>query len=378
MSNVFVIGNSNTIWFKEYIKNIQCTMGNKVFISAYDEIQSDYKKEYYDLGIESVELYCKNRKFNKLLKLFKLTTFCIKNRKKIDFVDIQSPPHSYQAIAMSLIFKLMRAKVIVSFWGSDILRINKKDAKVLKYLLSNADKINLATLEMEEKFKSFYGDMFNDRFCAAKFGSLAFDYINYYKGNMSKKECKKWIGADSERITVAIGHNGNREQQHIKVLNKLSELPQNTKDKIVLVLHVGYGLDNEYTVELKRSLENLSIRHIVINDILSLDDIAKLRIGTDIIVHAQTTDALSGSIREAIYAESILINPTWIHYSEFDEYGVEYIKYNSFNDLCEHITAAINKNVSVNTKKNSEIMHHQYSWDAVYRDWTEIFNGTIN
>ena len=116
------------------------------------------------------------------------------------------------------------------------------------------------------------------------------------------------------------------------------------------------------------------MKYILLKEMMPLEDVAKLRSATDIMIHGQTTDALSGSIREAVFAGAVLINPEWIKYREFERLGIEYIEYSSFDELSDVLEKIINKEIVINTEKNAELMFSEYSRDSVYEDWMRIFN----
>lgn len=372
MYRVLVIGNANSIWLKEYVKKIHIAKGAEVYLTAYNPINERFLKEYNKLGVNIVPLYSQNKLVDKISKAFNIFCFIRKNGKFLNCVDIQSPPHNNQAIFLSHILKGVKAKKSITFWGSDLMRINVSEARILSKILVLADKINISTEEMVSVFKSHYGNTFDSKLVSAKFGSLAFDAIDKIRDSLTKQECKAQFGLNSEKITVAVGHNGNKEQQHIKVLKELAYLDFDIKNKIELVFHVGYGLKDNYADEIAEEAKKTGISYVIIKDMLDLDDIAKLRNATDIIIHAQTTDALSGSIRECIYAGTVLINPTWINYEEFDNIGIQYFKYSEFSEINSMVSKLISGDICVDIHNNIKLMKI-FSWESVSRDWESIF-----
>lgn len=117
------------------------------------------------------------------------------------------------------------------------------------------------------------------------------------------------------------------------------------------------------------------IDYVIVDQMLPLESIGKLRVATDIFVHAQTTDALSGTIRECIFSEAILINPIWIRYQEYEKLGVDYIEYEQFDLLPEIIDDYLDGKYHIDTKRNAKLVSSVYSWDAVREDWLKVING---
>ena len=99
-----------------------------------------------------------------------------------------------------------------------------------------------------------------------------------------------------------------------------------------------------------------------------------LRLATDIFVHAQESDAFSASIQECVYGGSILINPSWIMYKEFDNVGIDYLTYNSYEQIGEYINNIIDKKVDINNSDKVHLLYDKYSWQAVKEDWLKLYS----
>ena len=190
-------------------------------------------------------------------------------------------------------------------------------------------------------------------------------------------KCKKHFGLAADKMSIAIGYNGHRRHQHLKVIDEFSKLSISQKNKLQLIIHfVGYD-DLAYEELLKNALKNCGIEYVFIARSLDFSEIAVLRLATDIFIHAQTTDGLSGSIRECLYAGTIVVNPVWIEYGELKKIGVEYIEYQEFSELNDIIENCIQEKISINLEKNRELIYDHYSWEALEGDWISVFNSMI-
>ncbi|MDO5014967.1 MAG: hypothetical protein Q4E28_03330 [Clostridia bacterium] len=372
MKKVLLIANANSVWTKEYVKNIHYKFNNKVYITDYYGLNDDEKQFYKNLNVEIIDLFTDIKLFKFIKYFVEFKKFAKEHRDEIDIVDIQSPPHSIQTYLIHKTIKKLNAKSIITFWGSDILRINSRDAKSMQKLIKQATWINIGTDHMFEVFKKYYDDSYNDKCTFVEFGSPALSYIKDCP--LTKTECKKIFGLNSEKITVAVGYNGGKAQQHLLAIQALSELKDDLKNKIQLMLHVGYNTNSEYNKEIEAALQKSNFDYVMLKEMLNLEEIAKLRLATDIFVHAQTTDGLSGSIREAVYSGAILLNPEWLKYDKFDNDGVEYIKYADFQQLPSKITDVLEGNISIDKCKNKEILDNEYSWKSVEHKWKRMFD----
>lgn len=370
-----IVGNASTIWIREYIRNIHLPLGNEVTVVTLDDVPADVAAEYRERGVRVVEIKGSGR-VGKLIKMAGLMRFFknSRNMKNVDCIEIHYPPHSAQSGVLAKLIGGLEAKKIITFWGSDILRINESDAANLEKLVEVCDTLNIGTAEMRRKFREFYGNRYDDRFADAKFGSLAYTCIGDLKGPDAKTECKRRLGLDENRTVVAVGYNAKKGQQHLQALEALGRLEPEYKSRIQLMIHLDNIADKEYVDAVEAAAESTGIGTVFIKGMLSLEEISVLRLATDIFLHSQLSDALSGSIRECIYAESVLINPDWIKYQEYDDIGVEYIKYSSFGDITDCIVKVLTGEISIDTNKNAELVYSMYSWEAVRKNWEELFN----
>lgn len=373
---IFIIGSAETIWMKEYIKNIHLEKNREVFLTAYEPLSKDYEDEYAKLGVSILQLGKSNTRGAKIIKLIKLIAFAMKHKfyKKFDVLDIQGPPHSSQAFVLACIARFLNVKTVTSFWGSDILCLDANDAWKLKRIIDISDVINISTPEMLKKFSQHFEGKYRGKILGAKFGSLAFSSIDSIKAIYNKDQCKEFFDIDNQKITIAVGYNGRREQQHIPALMSLKKICNEIKKDLFLIIHMGYNLEDDYYADVKKEADACGIDYKIITTSFDLDNVALLRMATDIFLHAQTSDALSGSIRECIYAEAILLNPCWIQYSEYDNKGVEYITYSSFEEIASIIENIVKNDIRIDTKRNAEIVGNSFSWNAVRKDWELIFN----
>lgn len=376
MYKIFIIGNSNSIWTREYVRNIHDNNANEIFITAYDPLTNDAEQDYNGMGVKVVNLYSHNKYLNKISKAIKLAKFLIFDCKKLkmDYIDLQSPPHNFQATIIYHLLKKTKSNVIIEFWGSDIMRVGSSGASRMYPLMKIAKYINVSTEEIANKFESHYGKEFSHKYVSAKFGSLAFSEIKKNVESNDSKGYKSEFGLSEDKITIAIGHNGNVEQQHVAVLDELKKINEDLKTKIQLLIHLGYGASKEYVADVAKCAEECGISTVILEQLYDLKTIAKLRLSTDIMIHAQTTDALSGSIRECLYAGAILLNPSWISYDEFDQLGISYVKYSEFNEITPLLEDVLLDNKKIDISGNKKALEDAFSWDAVRKDWKRIFN----
>lgn len=377
----FIIGNASSVWMKEYIKEIHIRNNIEVYLTVFDKSKLNFEDDYINMGVNLVVLGNNSSKFEKIKKTLRLLWFAFKHRRKNRFsiIEIQSPPHNFQAKVIADVIRIMKSKAFVMFWGSDILSISQGDALKLEWIISKANQINRLSEQAYERFNAFFGNKYDYLLTATplRFGTLALPYIKKLKENKSVEQCKNALGiSDDDAVTIAIGYNGKSRQQHQCVLKELNVLNDEIKHKLFLILHI-VGCDSAYKTELINAAKQTNIPHMIIDRSLDFEEISVLRIATDIFIHAQTTDGLSGSIRECLYADTLVINPTWIRYDELKKIGIEYIEYNHFNEIPLIIEKYIGGAIEVDLDKNSRLIYQDHSWENVYTKWIDNFNRLV-
>jgi hypothetical protein len=207
------------------------------------------------------------------------------------------------------------------------------------------------------------------------FGTSGFEYIDKHRAT-PKAEHKAAFGIDPERISVCIGYNAIPEQQHERVIEKLAELPQEEKGKIFLVLPMAYGWGGaKYVERVRQKLSNSQIDFCILTEFFDLEKIATLRLATDIFINAQTTDAFCASIRECLYADTVVLNALWLHYREIDEWGLRVEEFSSFEERPKKLSECMKKSRE-EYAQNREILAEKSSWNNCLEIIKNIISNT--
>lgn len=366
-----LVGGASSIWMVEYIKNI-CDWKNKqISVIAFAPMDDELKNEYSKMNVDIINLDIGNTLIKQICKAIYLVFFAIKHRIKDDIkrIEVHMPSASIQMYFIRKMMQIVNCKSRAVFWGTDILGINREQAQKMEALMRTCDDIVLGTADMRKKFAYYYGEKYNAKIVNAKFGSIAFDSIKNALSQYSETDCKKKLGIENDKIVIAVGYSGMRRQQHLNVINALNSLSKDNKAKIVLLIHMGNQYDHVYLEEIKKALEKSGLESCILCKKYSVEDIAILRIATDIFLHAQTSDASSSTIRECIYAKAILINPVWINYEEYDKLGIKYLEYEDFDELPELVEKVLTDKINIDKEKNAKLMYNNFSWEAVKNQW---------
>lgn len=371
---IVLIGDADSIWIRDYVAHVIESETNSIFIVTNKNVNN---KEYYKEKKITVYVYQSGEK--KLLKrLYQKIVFSIDIVKKVGDIDVVHVQGlDYDLLLKSWKIWLLGKKKILTFWGSDILRASKRKLWSYYMFLLQAEHITVMTKDMQKKLKETFSENICKKVRVLDFGNPIYESINQVSVRLSVSECKAYWNIKDDKIAVAVGYNKIQEQQHVKLIEGLANISKEQLEKIVVVLHWGYGKHSgEYLQKIIRTLEKYSIEYVCIDRYLNSYETAILRLSVDIFLYGQTTDAFSGSVLEYVYAGAQLIKPNWLDYSILQKMGILYYEYEDFGEIATFVGDIFEKlednraDVIENGRKR---LWQLNSWEAVTTDWKKLY-----
>jgi hypothetical protein len=290
-----------------------------------------------------------------------------------DVVDIHFFSDAYDRLIGEL--KSRGKKIKITIWGSDFYKARPARREKQRALLVLADIIQTETLQVAEDFKRVFPEVAG-RVRIAHFG-IQFDVIDQLLAADSQEGYKNLAGVAPGRTVLTCGTNGSEGHQHLKILESVEQLDQGIRERLFLILPMNYGGNQSYTERVRARAETTGIPFMILTTFLSLREMCKYRIASDITVTIQATDSLSSAIQEHIYTGEILVTGDWLPYGVLDEYGVFYLKA-SLDSLGGVLADAIQNYSSYSEKcrSNREKISAFSAWDHVIGDWMDIYQET--
>ena len=369
---VFVIGNSNSFWFKYYLETI--------VLPRYDDVsifvESEKEQQFLDFYKQNnVHVFSVNH-YNKLiLKLPKIRSIYMRRRKiksisgKFDLVIVLSCRIYDMMIALAI--KKKNGKVVSIFTGSDILKNNHRSDVKLNKLLTKCDSTICASAENPAN-KVRQLPYVKQKGCTViPFGLVTLSMIDKYRDNNLDAFKKEFLIPVGKTI-VCVGYNARSEQQHIKVIESLKNLPDEFKKQIAIILPLTYLREETYLNVLKTFLASTEFNSVTLDKFMNQEDMAKLWLSCDVFINSQTCDAMSASVIEALHAGVEVVSGSWLKYPELEKIGVHIDQFDNFADLPNLIEQAIKKHKN----KDSKIAKQGYntSLDDYRKSWNEIYD----
>lgn len=378
---ILIIGDAGSIFVKQFIEYVLVNKENEiVLLQEYSQLPSNYLEFYKNNNITLEPLV---RKENKMLMKIPVIRSILGNKKwakviakkykEFDLIHIHGLNRNRGNIGKYL--RNNTKKLAISVWGDEIFRKSEKILNKYRAYYSLADVITVSTKAMYEAFVKSYGNEYNERISMNKFAIGEFDIIDQVRESSQREEiCKEFGIKDAEKMVVLVGHNGRSSQRHHELTRALKKLPKEYLSNITLLYTMTYGVrDEEYLQTLEKEAQELGCDYVILREFLDEIKIAKLRIISNILLHAQLTDAFSASIQESLYAGSIVMNGNWLKYTDLPNSEDRLVEYEDFDDLTLKLQDVLDNMSSYKEKfkDNQEVLRSISSKDVTTKAWKQ-------
>lgn len=261
--------------------------------------------------------------------------------------------------------------------GSDFLRIKERtDIDEFVQTINSCKNIIAGTPVLLKKMQAS-GLVSQPELHLCYIGHAPLDEMEKIK-DISTSEARKYFNIKEDRIVITIGYNASPNQQHSKIIEALSvtRLPEKT----VLLVPMGYGGDKNYIKKISRQCEATGIEFRVLEKYYPENEIAIFRYVSDIFIHAQESDNLSGSVQEHLYAGNAVITGSWHPYSVLKERGIKFFEFGRFDELPELLEEII-ENLDFYLKDfkahNHPLKFEKSFWRNNISDWHTVIKSSF-
>lgn len=310
--------------------------------------------------------------FGKIVFWIKFNLFLINKFKhlKNSIVNVQYVDFSFFLVLPFLCITFER--IILSFWGSDLLRQKDIKLKMMKLLFRKANLITFETDEMKNIFLKKVGRKYEQKLRIVKFGISELKLID----GVDKKEIEKFqskFKIEKDKKYITIGYNRFRKQRHLEVIESL--ISSNVEsNEIFIIIPWTYGQSEpEYKEEIINRI-NGKYHYVFLNDRLSDMEIACLRVITNVLIQVQPTDSLSSTMLETLYAGNDVLTGSWLPYDGLFDMGVYMHTVDSVDDVGKTLKEILFIPQMSNTReKNIKLINDMCSWETNISSWCNLY-----
>ena len=242
--------------------------------------------------------------------------------KKDQIVDIHWSGHYYGKYIK--IIKSHSLKTFATLFGSDLFRTKPENRPEQRKIFETADYVVMG-VNMDDVFLEYFPGL-ESKILHTQYGSYRLELIDQLQKKLTQEEIKSELNISKSKTIVTLGYNAKPEQQHTLFLNMLKQLPKDIKNRLALIVPLTYGRENtEYLQNLKKSIMNTGVEHVLLENRLTDLDLVKTKLASDITINLQTTDALASSVKEAFASLDVVLVGDWLPYKIYKDIGIYFL-----------------------------------------------------
>lgn len=335
------------------------------------------RTHFYDVA--SVD-WIKNRSLRVLVTKYKQIYFFSKysKDKRFDIINIH-----FANRYLSFVYKYLRSmsnNIVMSPWGSDIMRRPKKNLEQLSYLYQKADYITIPA-------ESNIGEVITHKLKVSPhkmigYGIWGSDVVDFAIKNgelISQDDAKKRFGLFG-RYVITCGYNKQESQRHKIIIQAIDKVRKQLPDNLSLLFPMTYGENTalaKYTKEVQEECEKRNLPALFVTEFLSVEDLYKMRIATDIFIHVQTTDAGARSVYEYILCNKKIVNGSWLGYKNLESFKpLFYFPVDKMENLGEVIVKAY-KSEKIDIPQEVMDIVKSRSWESKISQMNDFFMSIV-
>jgi glycosyltransferase involved in cell wall biosynthesis len=385
---ILIIGNSSHKTIQDYVKALRRNMPIQTLdIFNLNPVETTEPTEFYDKIFNAYHVgFFDNIKY---LGYFRRHYFIFKEIRK-NFLKIND---TYDIIHIHFISVLVKKiidllpmkgkNIIASIWGSDLLRCKVKDMPTMRAIYDVADIITISNNEkVIQVFEENYNQYNKNKFYFPKYGSTVFSEIQSIMLNLNKKDAKRHLGLNSEKIAITIGYNATVEQRQVEIINVLLNNKEiiKYKGKIQFVFPMTYGSNKNNIIDIKLIMNKSHFEYKIFEKFLNDFEVANLRYASDIFIHLATTDVFCSSLREYMVAKNLVITGDWFPYTSLIEDGFYFDTIKNISEIGDRLLFWLSnfEEVPNYIKSNDERLIKTGDWDVHIKEWINIYKKTLN
>lgn len=244
--------------------------------------------------------------------------------------------HYLKESNLNLVTKVAPQRLLLSFWGSDLMQdeapqLSQKKKKLLEACagisIHGADLAFVACVKYGWKLKPKFS------FALFPLNQAIFEGLDRYSQDDGKQFLNSFGGFDPSKRLIAMGYNAHPRFQHKAIIEHISTLDDGLMAQLHFVFTFAYGSAEEEQKEIITCLEKHQCTYTLIDRYLEDEEVALLRKACDVFMFLTDSDAFSGTMIEYLYAGAHVITGTWLPFGKLRRSGIEFTEVESVMDL---------------------------------------------
>lgn len=260
--------------------------------------------------------------------------------------------------------------------GSDLYRARKAERIYKGHLIDMADLISAQTDATISAFVEAYPSAAG-KITWVNYGIEALECMGE-ECRRKAQEKRRRLYLSDDTIVIMCGYNASEAHQHVRLIQALGRMDGSVKEKITLVLPMTYPNEQEnYIGEVERNLSRCGIRYRILTEYMNVQGMAEIEMISDVLITVQTTDQLSSTMLEVMYAGKVVIAGSWLPYKDLREKGIFFVPIDEIEDLTGMVTEVVINYSSFQERcsDNKKIVYDMSSWNAASGRWRGLWEN---
>lgn len=368
---------------KEYETVCKKVMVFCIFYSTYTkQLIENMSKKYKDIEFS---LLTKTEEYKEKVVSEKLKhIYCFQTIEDLKTILNQLPIYDAMQLLWiepewSYFCELIRKKakrLNLNVGGSDFYRVGKEGRDFKRDLIAYADNITAETESTVQEFGEYYGEDAKNKTNLLPFGIEVLDWIDRIE-KFPRNTIRKKYHIPFDKIVVTCGHNAIKEHQHMKIIDALETMSDKVKSQLIFVFPMTYPQKADaYINSVRDRLKESGLDHVVLTNFMDFNEMAEYALVSDIMIHVQTTDQLSSTMLEEMYAGSIVLAGKWLPYQSLHKKGMFFWDVDEICDITMILEDVVENIEKYRTKceGNKVIVRKHSSWDELASKWYALWN----
>lgn len=267
-------------------------------------------------------------------------------------------------------------KIVATVYGSEFYRSTPVLKRLQRRIYDLASAITLANPSTLAEFDHFYQGDYSAKLANLRYGLAPLDNLNALSG-VSADQCKVAMGIDPSYLVVTCGSNGSVNQQHLEMIQSISDKIPQLSRKTLFLFPMTYNYTREYRDKVLDLLRSSRLEYRTYADFLTEGDVARIRKGTDIFINLQTTDQLSGAMQEHLYENNVVITGSWLPYKPLEEKGITLNKIDSVSEIGAALVEIVAQLESHKgqARQARDVIGEMSSWQNCMTSWIDLYES---
>ena len=376
-----IISDASSMHIYNFCKNMLSGRGYDIYILRHSvkDIPKQYKEYYKENNITVFSPGKASDGKGKLatIKRFVRKLIFLAKLGKVDVCHIHYLHRS--SCELYRIFKRNFKKLIISFWGTDILRPPQKEFEAQKKCVPYADLITVTVEHSKDVFRQKFGTEYDKILTFGRFAGGGIQGIHDFAPKKTIKECREEFNIPDGKLCVVCGYNADPTQHQDVICNEISLISEEIKNKLHLIIPLQYGvISQQYVEDVKLAAEKCGCSYEILEEYVPFERNSIMCLATDIYLNLRDSDAFSNAMKEQMYSGSVMIQGSWLKYKELDDCNAPVVKIDSLSELHTALEDLARKTEIKEEIELFDPIYNIFSIESVRKNWDENLGNILN